>query len=146
MIGLRRSYGMQQRCGAVQMKALSFLIVDDAATYRHILHELIVDQPHESVIIEAVNGLEATSLAAQYRPDVVLMGVNLPMMNGIAATQQIKQTVPGTHVIVFSDFRDEEFYRESMLAGADYYVLKEDLNAESLASMLSEMFRQDTHT
>jgi pilus assembly protein CpaE len=128
------------------MKALRFLIVDDAATYRHILHELIEDQPHESTIIEADNGLEAISLAVQHRPDVVMIGVNLPVMNGIAATQQIKQIVPDTHVIVFSDFRDEEFYGESMLAGADYYVLKEDLNAESLASMIMDMFRQHMDT
>jgi len=122
------------------MNNLSFIIVDDNVAYRYILRQIVQTQPQWSIVVEASNGLEATRLVAQYAPDVVLMDVSMPLMNGIEATRQIKQTAPNTRVIIFSGYKDEELRRESLQAGADYYLLKEDLDTNSLTQLITMLF------
>jgi two-component system nitrate/nitrite response regulator NarL len=82
--------------------------------------------------------VEAVKLAFRLAPDVVFMDVTLPLMNGIEATRRIK--MQGTRVLVFSGYDDEEFRQESLLAGADYYLRKEDLDAEILKQLIARLF------
>lgn len=88
------------------MRTVTFLVVDDTASYRHILRQLVQSQPGWSVMAEADDGLKAIHLAAMLVPDVMLMDVSMPIMSGIEATQRTKQTLPGIRVIVFSGHHD----------------------------------------
>jgi DNA-binding NarL/FixJ family response regulator len=122
------------------MRTVTFLLVDDTAFYRHILRQLVQSQPGWSVMAEADDGLKGIQLAATLVPDVVLMDVSMPIMNGIEATHRIKQRLPRIRIIVFSGHPDEEFRRESLLAGADYYLLKEDLDANTMVQLIATLF------
>lgn len=122
------------------MKPLAFLLADDSASYRHTLRQLIQSRPHWSVVAEAGDGAETVRLAAECAPDVVLMDIHMPVMNGIEATRRIKGAAPRTRVIAFSGYPDEEFHRASLQAGADHFLRKEDLSAESLARLIAALF------
>lgn len=63
----------------------------------------------------------------------------MPELNGIEATRRIKQLAPETHVLVFSSYDEEEFRRESLLAGADYFLRKEELDADKLSNVLAHL-------
>lgn len=103
------------------------------------MSQLVQDQPGWSVIGEAGDGAEAVQLALRLAPDVVFMDITLPVMNGIEATRQIKQALQHTHVLVFSAYDDEEFRQESRLAGADYFIRKEDLDADMLKQLIASL-------
>lgn len=119
---------------------ITFLIVDDTASYRQLLVQLVQTQRDWSVVGEAADGVEAVKLAIRLAPDVVFMDVTLPLMNGIEATRQIKQSVKNTHVLVLSGYDDEEFRQESFLAGASYYLRKEDLDVELIKQFIVTLF------
>jgi two-component system response regulator DegU len=121
------------------MKELTFLLVDGTLSYRRILHQIVQSDPTWSVVDEASNGLDATRLALEHMPDVVLIDVSMPAINGIEATRRIKQAAPKACVIAFSGHPDLEFRRQSLLAGADHYLLKEDLDVASLASLIQRL-------
>jgi DNA-binding NarL/FixJ family response regulator len=122
------------------MKKLTFLLADDTISYRRILQQIVQSQPDWSIIGQANNGREAVHLATQYFPDMVLIDVDMPLMNGIEATRRIKAAIPATHVLVFSGHSDQELREESLRAGADYYLLKEDLNVAVLVQLVITLF------
>ena len=120
-------YGLINKAGG-----LTFLVVDDYGTFRNILRQMVESHSHWSVVAEAPNGLEAVQLALMYHPNVVLMDVVMPMMNGIEAAKRIKQNLLDVCVIMFSAHHEEEFQHRSLQAGADYFILKEEMNETSL--------------
>jgi YesN/AraC family two-component response regulator len=122
------------------IKKLTFLLADDAISYRQILQQIIHIQPHWSIVGQASNGAEAVQLATQHLPDVALVDVDMPLMSGIEATRLIKNVSPATRVIVFSGHPDQEFHDESLRAGADYYLLKEDLNDSTLIQLVTALY------
>ena len=73
---------------------------------------------------EADNGIEAVKLAVQAKPDIVIMNVNMPGINGIEATRQIRQAIPNTEVLIFTSESNEDILRECLRAGAGGYLLK----------------------
>jgi DNA-binding NarL/FixJ family response regulator len=119
---------------------ITFLIVDDSVSYRTLLRQLVQAQGNWSVVGEAADGVEAVKLALRFAPDVVLMDVTLPLMNGIEATRRIKHAAQKTHILVLSGYDEEEFRRESLLAGADYYLRKEDLDVELIKQLVAALF------
>jgi DNA-binding NarL/FixJ family response regulator len=121
------------------MQLLEFVIADDAQSYRRILRQIILSRPEWLVVGEAADGVEALRLVAAHHPDIVLLEVNMPELNGIEATRRIKQLAPETHVLVFSSYDEEEFRRESLLAGADYFLRKEELDADKLSNVLAHL-------
>ncbi|HLF26674.1 MAG TPA: response regulator transcription factor [Anaerolineae bacterium] len=122
------------------MENLSFLLVDDHIAYRRMLRQLIESHLGWSVVAEASNGKEVEHLIAQYAPTVVLMDVSLPALQGITAIRCIKHITPTTRIVAFSSYLDDEFRSASMQAGADAYLLKEDLVAKGLVQVLEEFF------
>jgi pilus assembly protein CpaE len=100
------------------------LIVDDVAETRDILEKSLYFESDIAVIGKAANGREAVQLAKQHRPHVVLMDINMPEMDGIAATEAILKDVPGTQVIIMSVQNEQEYLRRAMLAGAREYLIK----------------------
>lgn len=108
------------------------LLVDDQALFREGLHTLLsVHDDELDVVGEAANGEEAVRLAAQLRPDVVLMDVRMPVLDGVAATRQICAAQPESRVIMLTTFDDDEYVFEGLRAGAAGYLLK-DVSSEKL--------------
>ncbi|WP_380675634.1 chemotaxis protein CheY [Salinigranum sp. GCM10025319] len=102
--------------------ASTVLVVDDSAFMRNLLKQLL-DGEHD-VVGEAENGVEAVELYRELNPDVVTMDVVMPIKNGIEATTEIKETDPGSSVIMCTSVGQEEKMREAVEAGADGYITK----------------------
>jgi len=120
--------------------SITFLIVDDTDVYRTQVRQLVQSQSNWSVVGEAADGLEAVQLAIQLTPNVVFMDVTLPLINGIEATRQIKQALQNTHVLILSGYNEEEFRQQGLLAGASYYLQKENLDAELIKQLVTTFF------
>ncbi len=101
------------------------VIVDDHALVRAGLRLLLQEDPGIEVVGEAGNGRLAISAVDLLAPNLVLMDLSMPEMNGVTATQEIKRRHPGVRVLVMTMHKSEEYVRASMDAGADGYILKE---------------------
>src|ERR1041384_8346191 len=107
------------------------LIVDDIAETRDNLEKLLFFEKDIQVIAKASTGREAVAMAKQHQPDVVLMDINMPDMDGIAATEAMLSQVPTTQVIMMSVQGEQDYLRRSMLAGAREFLIK-PISAEDL--------------
>ena len=87
------------------------------------------------VVAEAKTGREAVTMAEQLKPDVVVMDISMPELNGLDATRQIKKEAPETEVLVFSMYESEQFVRDLLAAGARGYVLKSDASTQLLTAV-----------
>jgi DNA-binding NarL/FixJ family response regulator len=103
-------------------KTLRVLIVDDLASNRQGLVALLEFEPDIEAILEAANGREAVQLVADEQPDVVLMDVRMPVMDGVEATRQIKARWPQVKVVVLTMYPSNK--AEALAAGADRFLLK----------------------
>lgn len=104
--------------------AIRVLVVDDQTLIREGLASLLMMQPDLEVVGKAADGRAAIELAAAHAPDVVLMDVRMPGLNGIAATREIHQRWPDIRIIVLTTFDDDEYVYEALRAGAAGYLLK----------------------
>jgi DNA-binding NarL/FixJ family response regulator len=111
------------------------LIADDQQLVREGLCVLLDLIPDICVVGEASNGTEAVERARQLEPDVILMDVQMPELDGVAATRQIQDTCPEVKVIILTTFDDDEYVFEGLLAGAAGYLLK-DVPSEQLAEAI----------
>jgi DNA-binding NarL/FixJ family response regulator len=108
----------------VSREPLRVVIVDDHPVFRDGLRALLDSRPGEFIVGEAATGGEAVELAERLQPDVVVMDLHLPELNGIEATRQIVQASPHVAVLVLTMFEDDESVFAAMRAGARGYVLK----------------------
>jgi DNA-binding NarL/FixJ family response regulator len=106
------------------MEPIRLLIADDHTLFRDGLRALFQSRPDTEVVGEAATGAEAITLAEKLQPDVVLMDILMPGVNGIEATRRIVQTSPHIGVIVVTMFEDDDSVFAAMRAGARGYVLK----------------------
>jgi DNA-binding NarL/FixJ family response regulator len=129
---------------------IRILLADDQSLFREALRMLISSQPDLEVIGEAANGAEAVMLADSFRPNVVLMDLQMPVMNGVAATRQLHSTQPDCHVIALTTFDGDEYIFDCLRAGAVGYLLKdapsENLFAAIRAAARGESFLQPSVT
>jgi len=100
------------------------LVADDHPMYRYGLRTLLEATPDLEVVGEAATGVEAVTAAAKLQPDIVVMDLNMPGLNGIDATRAILRANPGTGVLVLTMFDDDESVFAAMRAGARGYLLK----------------------
>lgn len=114
------------------MTDVTVLVVDDQRLVREGIASLLDIQPGVTVIGTAVNGQEAVEKAESLTPDVILMDVRMPVMDGITATIEIRQNLPNCQVLMLTTFDDEEYIVRSLQAGARGYLLK-DIPATDLA-------------
>ena len=112
---------------------ISVLLVDDHAMVRQGVKAFLVTQPDLSVVGEAGSGEEAIRLAAQFIPDVILMDLIMPNMDGVETTRRVKQVSPRSQIIVLTSYHEDEHIFPALKAGALSYILK-DVSAEELAS------------
>lgn len=106
------------------MSKVRILIADDHDVVRSGLRALLRISPEFSIVGEAVDGEEAVSLSEKTKPDVVIMDVSMPNLDGIAATRLIKERMPEVKVIILTVHEDEEYAYQILRAGASGYVLK----------------------
>jgi CheY-like chemotaxis protein len=106
-------------------KALILLIVDDSQEMRSLIRSVVADMA--GTIGECCDGALALAAYAEQRPDWVLMDIRMPEMDGISATREIKASYPEAHVCIVTDYDDGELRQAAREAGAEAYVIKEDL-------------------
>ena len=104
---------------------MKVLIVDDSEKIRRMLKSLLADG--ETEFVECEDGAEALATYQAHQPDVVLMDVSMPQMDGITATAQVMRAEPTARIIILTNFADENLRRAAMAAGARSYVLKENM-------------------
>jgi DNA-binding NarL/FixJ family response regulator len=107
------------------MDKISIMIVDDHPLFREGLRRVLEDEEDLLVEAEVADGEQAIALAREMRPDVVLLDINLPSMNGLQVTREIKASLPDTAVISLTAYHDEEQTIHAIQAGASAYYPKE---------------------
>ena len=117
------------------MKRTRILLVDDHAVVRQGFKMILDAQSDMEIVGEAANGREAVELAAQLRPDIVVMDVAMPELNGIEATRRVIAADPHIRVIALSMHKDSVYVREILRAGARGYLLK-DSGADDLVKAI----------
>jgi len=109
------------------LNRIKILIADDQWDFRNVLHNFLDGLPNVSVIGEAMNGNDAVKKVEELLPDVVLMDISMPLINGIEATRIIKQRWPATKILVVSNFDDPNYRNQALEAHADGFIAKSDL-------------------
>jgi two-component system response regulator NreC len=117
------------------MKKLRILLADDHIVVRTGLRALLERQPNLEVVGESENGRETVELAASLGPDVVVMDVAMPVLNGIEATKTIVTQRPATAVVILSMHADESYVMRALKAGARGYLLKDSAAADLISAI-----------
>lgn len=121
------------------MSKISILVVDDIAETRDNIKRLLYFEPDMNVIGEAENGEVALRLSEKLLPDIVLMDINMPVLDGISATQQIAMSVPGAGIIIMSVQGEQEYLKKAMMAGAREYMIK-PFSSDELAQTIRRVY------
>jgi two-component system response regulator NreC len=116
-------------------KTIRVLVADDHTILRSGLRMLLNAQPDIEVIGEASDGRQAISETQQLQPDVILMDITMPTINGIEATRQIKSLLPEVKVLILTMHENEEYLFRALRAGASGYILKEAADTELITAI-----------
>jgi DNA-binding NarL/FixJ family response regulator len=117
------------------MKKIRILLADDHVMVRQGFRMILAAQPDMEIVGEAGNGREAVELAEQLHPDVAVMDVAMPDMNGIEATRRLAVSAPRTRVLALSMYKDSVYVREILRAGARGYLLKDAIDRDLLSAV-----------
>lgn len=112
------------------MGRVRILLADDHTIVRQGLRKVLEERPEWEVVAEAGDGREAVRLAEQHRPDVAIVDVAMPLLNGIETTRQITKRVPNARVLVLSMHADEAYVTQILQAGATGYLLKDSADVD----------------
>ena len=126
------------------MTTARVILADDHNLVRAGLQSLLSLMPGVTVIAQAANGREAVELAAEHHPDIVLMDINMPELNGLAAAERITREIPGVRVIILSMFGNEQYVEQALRSGASGYLLK-DADVRELELAITAVMRGDTY-
>jgi DNA-binding NarL/FixJ family response regulator len=116
-------------------KKIRILLVDDHAMVRQGFRLILAAQSDMEIIGEAGNGREAVELSDKLKPDIVVMDVAMPELNGIEATRRIAESSPRTRVLALSMYKDSVYVREILRAGARGFLLKDAIDRDLLAAV-----------
>lgn len=122
---------------------IRILLVDDQPLFRRAIATLISEQPDMTVVGEAENGLDGVEQARTLDPDLVVMDVEMPVMDGVAAVALLQDQAPRAKVVMLTVSDSEDFLFEALRNGADGYLLK-DLRPDQLYDMLRSVMRDET--
>jgi two-component system response regulator NreC len=123
---------------------IRILVADDHGVLRAGLTTLLNAQPDMEVVGEAENGKAAITVSSETQPDVILMDISMPDMDGIEATKQIRQQIPQARVLILSLHEDSELIKEAIRSGARGYILKKALK-EDLIRAIHEVMRNEIY-
>lgn len=117
------------------MKKIQILLVDDHNMVRQGLRVLLEAEQDIEIIGEAETGRQAVQMVKNLRPDVIVMDVAMPNLNGLEATRQIMKEAPGSKVLVLSSYSDDEYVHQLTEAGASGYLLKQTASADLIKAV-----------
>jgi DNA-binding NarL/FixJ family response regulator len=126
----------------VSVEPIRILLVDDQPLFRKAIATLIDEQPDMTVVGEAENGLDGVEQARALDPDLVVMDVEMPVMDGVQAVALLQDQAPRAKVIMLTVSESEDFLFEALRNGADGYLLK-DLRPDQLYDMLRSVMRDE---
>jgi two-component system response regulator NreC len=117
------------------MSHLRILLADDHTVVRQGLRKVLEEQQDWEVVAEAADGREAVHLSEAFKPDVAILDIAMPLLNGIEATRQIARSVPSTRIIVLSMHADEAYVGQVLQAGAVGYLLKDSADVDLIQAV-----------
>jgi len=124
------------------MSVVRILVVDDFVPWQHLVLRLLESETDLQIISTAVDGTEAVQKAEELQPDLILMDLSLPGMNGIEATRQIGIVSPGSKVLFLTQQSDPDLIQAAFDAGASGYVLKSDFNTDLIPAVQAVLLGQ----
>ena len=119
---------------------ITTLIVDDHAVVRQGVRAFLEAQPDITVVGEAASGEEAVAISLEHAPDVVLMDLIMPGMDGVEATRRVKKASPRTQIVILTSYHDDEHVLPAVMAGATSYLLK-DVSPQELVEAVRKAVR-----
>lgn len=122
-------------------KQARILLVDDSAPWRDQLRSLLNTRREWSIIGEASNGVEAIEKATQVQPDIILLDVGMPSLNGIEAAKIIRHRCPNSKILFVTQDGDVDIRNAAIQAGASGYVLKANVGKELLDAITNALYR-----
>jgi DNA-binding NarL/FixJ family response regulator len=122
------------------MADLRILIADDHEVFRRGVRDVLEDQTGWHVVGEAANGRQAVDMARELQPDIVVLDISMPELNGLDATRQILQVSPGSEILILTLHDSEQLAEEVLRAGVRAYILKSDA-AQDLVAAVSALQR-----
>jgi NarL family two-component system response regulator LiaR len=124
---------------AVETKEARVVIADDQTLFRHGLARLLDEDPRVEVVGQAADGAEAIALAHKLKPDVILMDLKMPNVDGIEATRQLLAEDPSIKVLILTTFEADNYVIQALKAGARGYVLKDSQASAIVSSIVAVM-------
>ncbi len=126
------------------MEKIRVVLADDHTVVRQGFRSLLQEDKSIDVVGEAENGRDAVLMVKKYLPDVVVLDISMPILNGVQATRQIRKFNPKIKILVLSMYKDEEYVREVFQAGALGYILKQTTGSD-LISAIKEVNRGNAY-
>jgi len=125
------------------LSAIKIIIADDHTVVRKGTRQILEEEPDFIVVGEAANGKEVVELAEKLRPDIAIIDISMPVMDGIEATRKIKENNPSTAVLVLSAYDNDEFVFTLLEAGAAGYLLK-DVDGQDIINAIRAVSRGES--
>jgi DNA-binding NarL/FixJ family response regulator len=119
----------------LQLSTVRILVVDDFALFRQFVVELLGKRPELQIVGEASDGLEALQLAVEFGPDLILLDIGLPSLNGIEVARQMRSLVPKSKIIFLTQESSSDVVQEALSLGARGYVTKTKAPADLFAAV-----------
>ena len=130
----------QELPDTLPVKQITVLLADDNASFRKSLKLLVELDGDIKIVGGAKNGLDAVRLNQELHPEVIVMDLAMPLLNGLQATQQIMETSPKTRVLILSAHPDPEYIKQAVICGASGYLIKQS-STQVLAQAIREVLK-----
>ena len=125
---------------------MRILVADDHDIIRRGLKQLLTAKPGWEVVAEAKNGREAVTLAEQFKPEIVVMDVSMPELNGLEAARRIKKSLPKTEIVILTLHFSDQLVHDIVEAGARAYIMKSDADRDLVAAVEALSHRRSFFT
>ena len=134
----------QELIDSTPTKQITVLLAEDHANVRKFLKLSVELDGDIEVVGEAKNGVEAVHLTKRLHPEVVVMDISMPLLNGIQATRQITETASAAKVLILSAYPDPEYIKQAVISGASGYLIKQS-STQAVAQAVREVLKGNTY-